>query len=131
MKLQIRTRLNLLIIIGLLSLGLTGCVKNNTNPDFASIIAGTYTGTITATGVGTVSASSVITKVNDTSVNLTVTINSTSVPLAGITVGHSGANIYSLTYSDSSGSLTGTVAGNTLNWTLTSGSDTDVFLGTR
>jgi hypothetical protein len=131
MRPQIRTWLNLLVIIGLLSAELTGCKKDNTNPDFAGAIAGTYTGTITASGIGSVSASTTITKVNETTVNFVITIGGTPIPLDGITVSNPSGNTYALSLSDSSGNLTGTVIVKTLNFTLTSGTDVDVFTGTR
>ncbi|MGD0581622.1 MAG: hypothetical protein ABR974_01610 [Bacteroidales bacterium] len=131
MKPQIRTWLYFLIIIGLLSSELTSCKKDSNSNDFAGVIAGTYTGTITATGIGTTSSSTAITRVNDTIINFAVTVSGSSRPFSGIAVSNPSANTYSLTLSDSGGSLTGTEAGNTLNWTFTSGSETDVFTGTK
>ena len=132
MKPQITTCLNLLVIIVLLSTVLTGCSKkDDDSPDFASAIAGTYTGTVTVSGIGTTSGSTTITRVSETKVNMIVAITGTQVPLNGINVSSPSSNTYSLSFSDSSGSLSGTVSGLNCNWTMTGGGDVVVFSGTR
>jgi hypothetical protein len=119
-----------LIVMGFLFMHLTSCTKDTIQADFASKIAGTYSGTVTVVGTGTASCTSTLVKSTETVVNLTILIGTTSIPLNGITVTSSG-NIYNLSYTDSSGSFTGKVDGNTLTWTLVSGSTTDTFSGTK
>jgi len=127
---KVRTWIYPLLLLGFLITVTVGCKKDETNPDFAKAVSGTYTGTVTMAGVGSVAAVCTIAKATETTVNMTVVIGGSSVPLPGITVtGSSGS--YNLSYSDSSGSFTGTVVGKTLNWTLTADSDVAVFTGTR
>jgi hypothetical protein len=118
-----------MIIMGFLLLLATSCEKDSSSPDYASAIAGTYYGTVTVVGSGSVSGSSKLTRSSDKVVNLVITIGSSSIPLNGIAVSKSGSNYY-LNYTDASGSFSGTVSGNSLTWTLTDGSDTITFSGT-
>jgi hypothetical protein len=126
-----RTWIYTLTVLALLLTVVTGCTKDNSSPDYASKIAGTYNGTITVVGTGSASASSKLSRNTDTKVDLLVTIGASPVSLNGITVSNSSGNSYTLSFSDNSGSFTGTVQGNTLSWTITSGSVVDVFTGTR
>ncbi len=119
------------VIMGFLLLLATSCEKDSTSPDYASKVTGTYYGTVTVVGTGSVSGSSKLTKSSDKVVNLVITIGSSSIPLNGIDVSKSGGTIYYLNYTDASGSFSGTVNGNSLTWTLTDGSDTITFSGTR
>jgi hypothetical protein len=130
MKTQIRTWFSLMVIIGLLNAVLTGCRKYDTGEDLAGIIEGTYTGTVIASG-NTVSATTTITKINETKVNLVVTFGTTTVPMNGVKVSIPSNNRFSLAYSDSSGKLTGNVTGNTLSWRLNAGGYIVTFTGTQ
>ena len=118
-----------MIIMGFLLLLATSCEKDSSSPDYASAIAGTYYGTVTVVGSGSVSGSSKLTRSSDKVVNLSITIGSSSIPLNGIAVSKSGSSYY-LNYTDASGSFSGTVSGNSFTWTLTDGSDTITFSGT-
>jgi hypothetical protein len=129
MKTQFRTCFVLFAVIGLFIAVLTGCRKDDTGYDLAGIIEGTYTGTVTASG-NTVYASTTITKVNETKVDLVVTFATTTVPMNGVRVSYPSDSRFTLAYSDSSGKLTGYVTGNTLNWRLTAGGYIIVFTGT-
>jgi hypothetical protein len=120
-----------LIVFGFLLILSTGCSKDDNLPGLAGAIAGTYNGTISVNGSGTVSCSSILTRSSQTKVDLTIIIGATNIPLDGINVSSSGSNIYNLSYSDSSGSFTGKVEGNLLTWTLSDGSTSETFSGTK
>jgi len=107
------------------------CKKDEPNPDYASIIAGTYTGTVTYGGIGSVAGTSKLSKSTESVVDLIITIGTSTVPLNGITVSSSSSNVYNLSFVDSSGSFTGKVQGKKLDWTLTSGADVVVFTGIK
>ena len=120
-----------LVVMGFLLMLTSSCEKDENLPDYASEIAGTYDGTVTLVGTGTVSASSTFTRSSNTKVDLIVTIGSNNISLDGIDITSSGGNIYNLSYSDSSGSFQGKVEGNVLTWTLTAGSIVETFSGTK
>ena len=117
-----------IFLFAFLNLLAAGCKKDQ--QDYASQITGTYRGTTTITGTGTVACTSTLGKNSNTSVNLTITIGSTNIPLNGISVSKSGS-AYGLSYTDSSGSFNGTVDGNKLTWTMTASGTTETFSGTR
>ena len=119
--------------MGFLLVFATGCGSNgdDPDPDFASKVAGTYSGSVTVQGVGTVPGTSKLIRSSDKVVDLEITINSNVIPLDGITVSHSGGNVYNLNLADASGSLTGKVEGNTLTYTIMGGGDTVTFSGTK
>ena len=131
MKQKNRIWIYSLVLMGFLLILATSCEKDETLPDYASKIVGTYNGTVKVTGIATVPGSSTLTKSSEQEVDLEVKIGSSSIPLDGIEVSSSGADIYNLKYSDSSGSFTGKVEGNILTWTLTGGGDTMTFSGTK
>jgi hypothetical protein len=122
--------LKIIFLIALLTFFFS-CSKDEPNEDLASEIAGTYTGTVTANGSASVAATSALIKHTNTVVNLIITIGSTPINLDGIDVTRSPNNIYALSLVDASGSFTGTVNGNKLDWTLTAGSIVDVFSGIK
>jgi hypothetical protein len=130
MKKEKRICIYPLIIMGILLMLAISCKKDENNTDYASKIIGTYNGTITLVGTGSVSGSSTLTRSSDKVVDLEIIISSTSIPLPGITVSSSGS-IYNLNYGVSGSSFTGKVDGNTLTWTLTAGSITETFTGTK
>jgi len=118
------------IIMGFLLMLAISCEKDKNLPDYASEIVGTYFGTVNVVGTGTVSGSSILTKRSDQKVDLEIKMGSSSIPLNKIDVSLSGGD-YNLKFTDSSGSFTGKVEGNLLTWTLTDGSTTIIFSGTR
>ena len=130
MKLKKGILINSLILAGFLLLLTTSCKKDETKADLASKITGTYVGTLVMTGTGTVPSSSVLSKNTETLVDILIVIGTSNIPLNGIEVSSSG-NTYNLSYTDSSGSFTGKVVGNTLTWTLTSNGDNVTFSGTK
>ena len=107
------------------------CEDDKNLPDYASEVVGTYVGTVNVVGTGTVSGSSILTKRSDQKVDLEIKMGSSSTPLNKINVSWPGGDIYNLKFTDSSGSFTGKVEGNLLTWTLTDGSTTIMFSGTR
>jgi hypothetical protein len=127
-----RIRLGTLILLSFLMMFIaSGCQKDKNLPDYASQIAGTYSGTVTVVGTGTVSCTSTLTKSSNQKVDLKITIGSNSTSLTGIKVSNSAGDVYNLTLTDSSGSFTGTVNGNTLTWDMTAGSIHETFSGSR
>ena len=120
-----------LIVMGFLLMLTASCEKDKNLPDYASEIVGTYNGIVTAVGTGTVSGSSTLTKSSEQVVDLEIKIGSNSIPLDGIDVSSPEDDIYNLKYTDSSGSFTGKVEANKLTWTITAGSVTQTFSGTR
>jgi len=118
---------SLLLLISIVS----GCSKDDSDEDYASVISGLYTGTVTYTGVGTVPGSCELTRSSNTKVDLVITIQTNTIPFDGITVSSSSGGKYNLSYTDPSGSLTGTVDGSKLDWTLTAGSYEIIFTGTK
>lgn len=131
MKYQNRIWICSLIVMGFLLMLASSCQKDETLTDYASEIVGTYNGTITVVGTGTVPSSSKLTKSSEQVVDLEIYVGSSSTSLDGIKVSSSGSNIYTLSYTDSSGSFVGKVEENILTWTLTAGSVSDTFSGTK
>jgi hypothetical protein len=131
MKTKIKTWFYSLLVLGLLTTIAAGCTKKDDVVDLASAIAGTYTGTINVGGSLSASASSNLSRSTNTIVNLIITIGTTTIPLNGINVSNPSSNNYNLSLTDAGGSFIGTVQGNRLSWTLTAGSDVDVFTGTK
>jgi hypothetical protein len=121
--------LKILYLIFILSTAI-GCTKEE-DTDYASIVAGTYTGIVTYGGIGTVSASSILSEGSETEVDLIIIINANTVSLDGIAVSSITNTAFNLSYIDPGGSFTGTVQGDKLEWTLISGLDVAVFSGTR
>ena len=120
-----------ILISVILLLFITACTKDKTDPDYAGTIAGTYTGSVTVVGTGTVPGKSTLTRVNNTKVDLIIEIGTDDIPLNGIRVSNDDDDVYELEYTDASGSFDGKVNGNTLTWTLIAGSITETFSGTK
>lgn len=111
--------------------------KDDILPDYASKIVGTYNGTITLVGTGTLSSSSILSKSSEQLVDLKIEIGSESFNLDGISVSIStgdsisSGDIYNLKFTDSSGSFTGKVEGNRFTWTLNAENIRETFSGTK
>jgi len=120
----------LLLILAFGLSTLTSCDGNDPQTDFAGIIEGTYTGTVT-TGTGTVAGITTITKKSETRVDMAITAISHSLTIPGIKVSSADNNVYTLSFVIADKSLTGEVEGNTLTYTLASGVLTGTFTGTR
>jgi hypothetical protein len=127
-------RKNLILPLSLAVLLVTfsvSCTKDDNSPDLGTKIAGTYVGTLTMVGTGTVPCSSQLTRSSNTKVKLVIVIGTSNIPLDGIEVSTNSTGIYSLSYIDSSGSFNGKVDGNTFTWTLSAGGVTQTFSGTK
>jgi hypothetical protein len=105
------------------------CNGNDPQPDYASIIAGTYTGTVT-TESGTTAGVTIITKRSEAKVDMDITAGSHSLVIPGIKVRVEN-NVYTLSFSVVGNSLAGEVEGNNLTYTLSSGTLDGTFIGTR
>ncbi len=104
---------------------LNSCVKPSEQ------VKGMYSGTFTFNGSpgGTATTNVVVVDVN--TVQTVFSFNGgANTSLSQVSVTTSG-NDYALSYTDGSGSFSGTVSGNTLNWTLSSGGDVSTFTGTK
>jgi hypothetical protein len=106
------------------------CKKEESQPSYADAVTGTYHGT-TYYGASHLPCKATITKTADTRVGLTITINGSSFSFGEIAVFKAGENIYNLSLSDQSGYIDGTVTGNTLTYSITSGVQNSTFTGTR
>ncbi len=120
----------LLLILAFVLSTLISCNGDNPQADYANIIAGTYTGTVT-TGTGTVAGITTITKRSETRVDMDITAGSHSLTIPGIKVSSVENNVYTLSFTIADKSLAGEVEGNTLTYTLASGVLTGTFTGTR
>ena len=119
------------MVMGFLLMLTMGCDIDENLPDFASEIEGTYYGTITVVGTGSVPGSSILTKRSNQKVDLEIKIGGESVSLKRIELSSSEDGIYDLEYSDYSGEFTGEVEGDKLTWTMTADDITETFSGSR
>lgn len=120
----------LLIILAFVLSTLTSCDGDDPQADYAGIIAGTYTGTVT-TVTGTVAGITTITKKSETRVDMDITAGSHSLNIPGIKVSSAEDNVYTLSFVITDKSLAGEVEGNNLTYTLTSGTLDGTFTGNR
>jgi uncharacterized transporter YbjL len=120
----------LLIMLAFVLSASTSCDGDDPQADYGGIIAGTYTGTVT-TGTGTAAGITTITKRSETRVDMDITAGSHSLTIPGIKVSSVEANVYNLSFAISDKSLAGEVEGNSLTYTLTSGTLDGTFTGTR
>ena len=109
----------------------SSCENDENLPDYASKIAGDYTGTVFVIGSGSAPCCTTVSKSSGQEVDLKIKIGSNNTPLDGIKVSSAGGDVYNLKYTDSSGSFTGSVDGNLLTYTLTAGSDKVTFSGIK
>ena len=120
----------LLIILTFVLSTLTSCDRDDPQADYAGIIAGTYTGTVT-TETGSVAGITTITKRSETRVDMDITAGSHSLTIPGIQVSSVEDNVYTLSFTITGNSLAGEVEGNILTYTLASRVLTGTFAGTR
>ena len=126
MKLEVRLPLLLVCI----AMAFTFCKRSEPQPDYASIIEGTYTGTVT-TGSVSVAGTSELARFTDTKVDMHITAGTHTLDIYGILITTSGNDLYYLSYSVAGNTLAGTVQGNLLTYTLSSGTLNGTFTGSR
>lgn len=106
------------------------CKKSEPQTDYAIIIAGTYTGTVT-TATTTVSGTTEIVRFTDTKVDMHIAAGTRTLNIYGVRISNSGNDIYYLSYTLAGNTLDGTVQGNQLTYTLSSGTLNGTFTGSR
>ena len=120
----------LLLILAFVLSTLTSCDRDDPQADYAGIIAGTYTGTVT-TGTGSVAGITTITKRSETRVDMDITAGSHNLTIPGIKVSSVEDDVYTLSFDITGKSLAGEVEGFNLTYALTSGTLDGTFTGTR
>ena len=118
------------LLLAYAAMGLTACDNNDPQDDYASIISGVYTGTIT-TGSTTVAGTTELVRFTDTKADMHITAGSRTLDIYGVRISNSGDDKYYLSYSIVGNTLEGNVEGNQLTYTLTSGDLNGTFTGTR
>ena len=118
------------ILATVAAIAIISCKGDDPQGDYASIIAGTYTGTVT-TASGNTAGITIITKRSETRVDMDITAGSHNLDIPGIKVSSVEENVYTLSFSVSGNSLAGEVEGNNLTYTLSSGTLDGTFTGTR
>jgi hypothetical protein len=94
-------------------------------------VKGYYSGTFTFNGASGGTATTDVVVVDANTVQTIFSFNGgANTSLSQVDVTQSGNN-YSLSYTDGSGSFTGTVSGNNLTWSLSSGGDISTFTGNK
>jgi hypothetical protein len=120
----------LLIFFAIASTLLTSCGGDNPQQDYASMITGTYIGTVT-NGSDTTAGSSELVRRSETKVDMDIIAGSHNLSIPGIRVSRVDDNIYDLSYTIAGNSLDGKVEGNILTYTLSSGALNGTFTGTK
>ena len=118
------------LLLACAAMGLTACDNNEPQDDYASIISGIYTGTVT-TGSTTVPGTTELVRFTDTKADMHITAGSRNLDIYGVRISNSGDDVYYLSYSIVGNTLEGNVEGNQLTYTLTSGALDGTFTGTR
>jgi hypothetical protein len=110
------------------------CEKNSDNPsvDLSVNATGMYSGTWVVVGTGQAAGTCSVNKVSTTSVNLIVKIGGIVSPISPeINLSDGGSGKIILSYTDSEGTINGTIVNKVLALTLKSGSITETFTGTK
>lgn len=124
-------KLHLLLLATTLVLLITGCKKDSSQADLASMSVGIYDGTWTVYGQN-VGGTCELTKVSATSVNVAMTIIGTTIPtLPGVKLSDAGNGEIKLNYSDPSGTATGSIKNNTITITIDDGDTAFSFSGSK
>lgn len=127
---RVMRAVSILLLLTSLALVYSSCKKSEPQPDYASIIEGTYTGTVT-TGSTNVSGTTELVRFTDTKVDMHITAGTHTLNIYGIMITTSGNDLYYLSYSLAGNTLVGTVQGNLLTYTLASGTLNGTFTGSR
>jgi len=120
----------LLMFLAVVSAALTSCGGDESQADYANMIAGTYIGTVT-TGSGSTAGSSEIVRRSDTKIDMNIIAGSHTLSIPGVGVSRVTGNIYDLSFSLAGNTLDGRVEGNKLTYTLSSGDLNGTFTGTK
>ncbi len=118
------------LLLTSIALVYSSCKKNGPQPDYASIIQGTYTGTVT-TGSSTVLGTTNLVRYTNSKVNMHISAGTHTLNIYGITISNPVNDIYNLSYSVAGNTLDGNVQGDLLTYTLTSGTLNGTFTGSR
>ncbi|MRR21973.1 hypothetical protein EG830_03215 [bacterium] len=125
-----RGALILSLLLAGVAMGLSSCDGDDPQDDYASVIEGTYYGTVT-TGSTTVPGTTELVRFTDVKVDVHISAGSRTLDIYGVKISNSGDDIYNLSYSIVGNTLDGNVEGNQLTYTLTSGALNGTFTGTR
>ena len=108
-----------------------GCKKDSASADFATTAVGIYSGTWNVSG-GNYSGTCEVTKVTDNTVKLTMAIMGSGIPgVPDVKLSSGGNGKINLNYSDTSGNVSGTIQGKTIAVSITDGTTTFSFSGTK
>lgn len=118
------------LLLAGVALAFSSCDGNDPQDDYASIIAGTYNGTVT-TGSTTIPGTTEIVRFTDAKADMHISAGSRTLDIYGVRITNSGNDVYYLSYSIVGNTLSGNVQGNQLTYTLTSGALNGTFTGTR
>jgi hypothetical protein len=124
----------ILAIAIIISMICFGCEKNSDDAtiDYAKTASGTYSGTWVVVGTGQTYGTCEVVKVTATSVNLKMTAGGTTIPtLPDVKLSDGGSGKVKISYTDSGGTLTGTIENKTISFTLKAGTITETFTGTK
>lgn len=126
--------IQILAAVIIISLICFGCEKDkgDTSPDISVIAEGLYSGTFVVVGSGQVSGTCQVSRISNTTVNIKIRAGgqiSPASPAINLSDGGSGKII--LTYSDSEGTINGTIVNKTLSLTIKAGTVTETFSGTK
>jgi hypothetical protein len=111
-----------------------GCEKKTDDPstDYGTKASGLYTGTWVVVGTGQAAGTCKVVKVSTTSVNLEMVAGGQTLPtIPGVTLSDGGNGKINISYTDSSGTLTGTIDNNSISITLKAGSIVETFTGIK
>jgi hypothetical protein len=125
-----RGALILSLLLAGVAMGLSSCDGDDPQDDYASVIEGTYYGTVT-TGSTTVPGTTELVRFTDVKVDVHISAGSRTLDIYGVKISNSGDDIYNLSYSIVGNTMDGSVEGNQLTYTLTSGALNGTFTGTR
>jgi hypothetical protein len=109
-----------------------GCSKDSESPaGIADDAVGVYSGSWSINSMRASGTCKVI-KVSGSSVDLEMTAAGTTIPtIPKVALSDGGNGKIKLSYSDPSGSLTGTIQGNSISLTLIAGTITETFSGSK
>jgi hypothetical protein len=120
----------LVMFLAVASAALTSCGGDESQADYASMITGTYIGTVT-TGSGSTAGTSEIVRRSDTKIDMNIIAGTHTLSIPGVGVSRVADNIFDLSFSLAGNTLDGRVEGNKLTYTLSSGDLNGTFTGTK